>query len=142
MEGEEVRCTGFFATGGAGFLEIEFIKVALLGRLESWFAEVVTTESFLVALMRLLLLVGNVLGSYRGGSLRSVTLGALLSDVDMDEAVDWKDSVLDGLETVTQSGSSVIVKGFEGRVAFGTAPLWGGCTEDLAGRLLSNHHFL
>jgi hypothetical protein len=70
VEGEEVRCTGFFATGGACFLEIEFMEAALLGRLESWFAGVPATELFLVTLMRLVLLVGNVLGSNCGGSLR------------------------------------------------------------------------
>lgn len=44
--------------------------------------------------------------------------------------------------TVTQSGSSVGVYGFEGRLGFGTNPLCGGLTADLAGLLLSSHHFL
>ena len=44
--------------------------------------------------------------------------------------------------TVTQSGSSVGVYGFDGRFGFGTKPFCGGFMEDRAGWPLSNHHFL
>jgi hypothetical protein len=49
-------------------------------------------------------------------------LGSVAVDAT-DEVVDRYDSVLPGLEIVTQSGSSVGIKGFDGRFGFGTAPL-------------------
>jgi hypothetical protein len=49
-------------------------------------------------------------------------LGSVAVDAT-DEATDWYDSILPGLEIVTQSGSSVGTKGFDGRFGFGTAPL-------------------
>lgn len=45
------------------------------------------------------------------------------------------------LGTVTQSGSSVSSYGFEGRWGFGIKPFCGGWIFDLAGWLLSSHHF-
>ena len=70
MEEEEIRCTGFFATGGAGFLDIEFVEAALLGRLISSFLGGVAMSSPLMMLVRLVLLVCKVLGSNGGGSFR------------------------------------------------------------------------
>ena len=51
-----------------------------------------------------------------------------------------RDAVIRG--TVTQSGSSVGVYGFDGRLGFGITPCRGGLRADLAGCPLSNHHFL
>jgi len=83
-------------------------------------------------------------GSRGGGSLRGVgmrPLGSAALDAT-DGAGDWYDSILSGLEIVTQSGSSVVMKGFDGRFGFGTAPFCAAFTVDLAGWLLSSHHFL
>jgi hypothetical protein len=44
--------------------------------------------------------------------------------------------------TVTQSGSSVGLYGFEGRLGFGIRFCCGGLRLDRAGCPLSNHHFL
>lgn len=45
------------------------------------------------------------------------------------------------LGTLTQSGSSVGVNGFDGRLGFNAAP-FGGRIAERAGCPLSNHHFL
>lgn len=42
--------------------------------------------------------------------------------------------------TLTQSGSSLVVNGFDTRFGLGMKPMLGGCKVDRAGMPLSSHH--
>jgi hypothetical protein len=123
---EADRCTGFFATGGGVFFDKdEACDEALLGRLAGRDGEDWPVEVSLLILVILVLVGGGLADSNGGGSLRGVSmrpLGSVAVDAT-DEAVDWYDSILPGLETVTQSGSSEGTNGFDGRFGLGTAPL-------------------
>jgi len=57
-------------------------------------------------------------------------------------AEDWEMPRVGKRGTVTQSGSSLYVYGFDGRLGFGRAPFCGGSRPDIAYLPLSSHHFL
>lgn len=152
-EGEPLKCTGLRATGG-GRLDVELVVEVESRR--SWVVELFgggrtafVSGGGVVPLKEVwekFLADGSTPeGLYGGGSLR-VPFVVLREFGDRDAVVEACEGPLGGMVgtrgTVTQSGSSLYVYGFEGRLGFGTAPLCGGSSSDLAKLLLSNHHFL
>jgi hypothetical protein len=139
-DGDEVRWTGFLATGGAAFLDVElFVEVerrrsAGFGGGIGLLAEGET--SFKDAWDRVLLSeLTEEFGLKGGGSFR----GPFVAGEFDGRGFEPRGAGIRG--TVTQSGSSLAVYGLDGRLGFGTAPFCGGIRSDRAGRLLSNHHF-
>jgi len=147
-EGEPVKCTGFRATGG-GRLDVELVVEVESRRSR---ADVGSDGGMTVVFVDGVLFKEvweNVLdkgimpeGLYGGGNLRVPfvvlrELGVLVAVVE-----DWGKLLVGARGTVTQSGSSLCVYGFDGRFGFGTAPFCGGSRSDLAYLPLSSHHFL
>lgn len=131
-----MRWAGLRATGGAAFLEVElFVEVERrrsvgLGGGMGLFAG--AGVSFKDVWERSLVSeLVDELGLNGGGSLRGPFVGG--------RPLEPRRAGIRG--TVTQSGSSLTVYGFDGRFGFGTAPFCGGLKADRAGWLLSNHHF-
>jgi hypothetical protein len=138
-DGDEVRWTGFLATGGAAFLDVElFVEVerrrsAGFGGGTGLPAE--GGPSFVDARERSLVSeLVEEFGLNGGGSLR----GPFVAGEFDGRGLEARGAGIRG--TVTQSGSSPTVYGLDGRLGFGTAPFCGGFRADRAGWLLSNHH--
>lgn len=145
---EDVKCAGLRAMAGGDFFD-DVVDATLLGRLDAGDGGKGTMVALLMTLMLVLDLVGELIPSKElippngGGNLRGVVTGFRICDAPKDdEVVNWKDSDLEGLGTVTQSGSSVMENGLDGRFGLGIAPFSEGWIDDLAGRPLSSHHFL
>lgn len=149
---DEVRCTGLRATGGGAFFDVELIvevdklrsevsgclnvvmAAAEVSCNEAWERFLVSVEAADFAVLK------------EGSSLR-VPLVELPFEFrgfggggGTDEVTCPRGVGIRG--TVTQSGSSVGVYGFDGRLGFGIRPFCGGLISERAGCPLSSHHFL
>jgi hypothetical protein len=145
---EELRCTGLRATGGGVFFDVELV-VEVDRRRSVAGGGIEVVEAFFKEVWARFLDKAEtaVPVGFKGGGILRVPLvefefefrgfggGGAIDLVDC-----CRDAVIRG--TVTQSGSSVGVYGFEGRLGFGITPCCGGLRAERAGCPLSNHHFL
>jgi hypothetical protein len=148
---DEVKCTGLRATGGGAFFDVELVVEVERRRSEVGgglnVVEVAAELSCKEAWERFLASAEtDPVGLKGGGSLR-VPLVELPFEFrgfggggGTDELTCPRGVGIRG--TVTQSGSSVGVYGFDGRLGFGIMPFCGGLISDRAGCPLSSHHFL
>jgi hypothetical protein len=145
---EEVRCIGLRATGGGVFFDVELVVEVDSLRSEIDGGSEAVEVFFNEVWERLFdkIETADPDGLKGGGGVRvplvefEFEFRGFGGGGATDLAASCRGAVIRG--TVTQSGSSVGVYGFDGRLRFGIRPCCGGLRADRAGCPLSSHHFL
>jgi hypothetical protein len=147
---EEVRCIGLRATGGGAFFDVELVVEVDSLRSEVDGGSEAVEVFFKEVWERFFDKIETVdPDGLKGGGRVRVPLVEFEFEFEFrgfggggatDLAAGCRGPVIRG--TVTQSGSSVGMYGFDGRLGFGIRPCCGGLRADRAGCPLSSHHFL